>query len=311
MLIPALLVPLAAFSVLAADTPASARDEHASVSIVVQTDSRGELRPCDCPGSPPSGPALRSGLFQKLRVLRDAAVFLDAGDFSPATDAENPGPLSRLMVEAMELMRYDAVCPGEQELARGAAFLRDAAARLPLVAANLTVEGAPIPAVRFFETGGRRIGVTGIVEPGLFYEWPGAFTEAAAGISLVDPLEALHGLEDTLRAADAVVVLVHAGLDYVRFAGGELDWVDVFVQGHRPELERAPGRMGSAWIVEPGTLSTQIFELKLQWPRGEEGLPAQSEVWLLKQLSRSDGRIERLIKEFEAEHGLPEPPGGG
>ena len=91
-------------------------------------------------------------------------MIFDGGDFVPDAEQDLRAERAALMVDAMEIMGYDAVGLGEEELARGPDFLAEAAARLPLVCANLRLgpgrEGL-IPPSRLLEREGSWFVVVG------------------------------------------------------------------------------------------------------------------------------------------------------
>jgi len=238
-------------------------------------------------------------VFKQLRVGREPVLVLDGGDFLPGPADSLPGSLDAVLLEAMELMDYDAICPGERDLFRGPTALAGIAARLPLVCANLTIDGAQpvtVPALRRFERGGRSIVLTGVVDPLLYYRWPGAFEGSAARLALVDPMEALGALADSLEAADLSVVLAHASLDRILEMAPGRPEVDVWIQGHEPGLSETPGRVGKAYVIEPGPRSRQIAHFSFD-PEAPE--KSRLQVLKLARSRRSDSRLDRLIEGYE------------
>jgi len=282
------------------------------VDLIIQTDSRGELQPCHCPGMPSGGFSRRSEVFKIARHSGERiALVLEGGDFLPDLEDSLSAPLADFLPGVLVVMDYDAMALGERELFRGPDYLTRLAGELPLVCANVTVGGAPVaPAVRWFRVGERRVAVTGFLDPLLFYAWPDAFTGDAGTILVSDPVEALTAVRAELDSADAVVVLAHAGLDRVLEWGPELDFVDVLVQTHEPGLSEHPGRAGDAFVVEPGPRSRQVVRAHLEWPdttgtaspvavTAAHGVSLDAlHVWDLKRTVRFDAHVEERVQQF-------------
>jgi 2',3'-cyclic-nucleotide 2'-phosphodiesterase (5'-nucleotidase family) len=278
------------------------------LGIFVQTDSRGELRPCKCPGQESSGLSLRRSVFGRARAMRHPVVILDAGDFTPSPDDSLRSDLSALMVKAMGLMPYDAVALGELELLLGLDRLREAARALPLVCSNLRVDPGldlDIPAVRWVRAEGRRVAVVAYLDPLLFYSWPDAFEIYGESLIVLDPVESLPAILEQVRSdADVVVLLAHASRSEIDRLLGEVPGLDVVVQGHEPGKVDPGSEHDGTWIVVPGPRSRQVAQLTLSI--SDQGVARQgARMWDLKLMRAGDRRLDALVKAFEARHGSP------
>jgi 2',3'-cyclic-nucleotide 2'-phosphodiesterase (5'-nucleotidase family) len=248
-------------------------------------------------------------VFQRVRAGTTPCVIVDGGDFVADSSQALQDELSELMVEAMEIMAYDAVGLGEEELARGPQFLAEAAARLPLVCGNLRLgpgrEGL-IPPVRFLERDGRTVAVTGYVDPLLYYEMPGALDLPPDSLLVLDPVATLTPvIKDLRRRADLVVVLAHGSLDQVREWVPRVPAVDIVVQGHEPGMSRGLSPVGDAYLILAGPRSRQIGELSLTFDAQGNRLHANYRLFDLKKARGfPDGRLEALVEEFETRYGI-------
>jgi 2',3'-cyclic-nucleotide 2'-phosphodiesterase (5'-nucleotidase family) len=279
------------------------------VSLVVTADARGAIDPCQCPGLRGSGWGLKAALFRKLHLIRPDALFLDAGGFLPEAP-ETDTALVELTVRVLEILQYDAVCPGERALFLGPEALRELGRRLPLVCANVrSSDGAALfPTHRVFERAGARIAVTGIVDPILYYSWDEAFSERGAAILVEDPAEAIGKAAAVWGPVDAVVVLAHGDLEFVAALGEALQGVDVIVQGHEPALERFPGLAGAAVLIEPGSGGAQILEVPLRPGAAEPYRPLKGlGIHLVKSLKQTEGHVDVMVREYFETHGEADP----
>ena len=236
-------------------------------------------------------------------------MIVDGGDFVPEPGDSLHDERTALMLDAMEIMAYDAVGLGEEELALGPEFLARAAGRLPLVCANLRLgpgrEGL-IPPVRFVERDGHTIAVTGFVDPILYYELPGALDLSPDSLLLLDPVETLLPvIREAAERAEVVVVLGHGSLDQVREWIPRVPGADAVLQGHEPGLSRGASRVEDTYLILAGPRSRQVGQLSLSLDAAGELVGVNYRLFDLKKArGYPDTRLETLVDEFEARHGL-------
>ena len=257
------------------------------VVLLVQGSDHGELKACHCPGDTVSGPAKRAGLLRRLRNRPGDELVLGAGDHVPPPDSTGSG-LADSLLSVLGRLSFDAVVPGELEVIRGKRFL-EAHAAVPWVAANLEGSEAVAP-VRTFTVNGVRVAVTGIVDPLLVYEHPEGF--ALAGITLVDPYEALGSVGGALADADRRVLLFHGDLPTLLDLAPALTGIDWVLVGHGPETPTEPGVVAGARVLEAGDGATTFLEVVDAADR-----PAVR-VFELKQLAETAPDVERSLAPF-------------
>jgi 2',3'-cyclic-nucleotide 2'-phosphodiesterase (5'-nucleotidase family) len=283
--------------------------ETTTVAILAQTDSRAELLPCQCQGLQGGSYGLRNAVFKQARAYTYPAVIVDAGDFVPAEDESLREELTGLVLEAMELMSSDAIGLGGLEIAMGPEFLAEAASRLPLVCANLDWKGegvVEIPSVRWVKEGDLRVAITGYVDPMLYYDRPGVMENLNHDLLLLDPVESLRPvLEELKTAADLVIVLAHADISQVQECLGQLEGIDVMVQGHEPETVEASIQIEGVELMIPGPRSRQVAQLTLVLDEHGDVLERRARVWHLKRQLRSDKKLDDLVRQFETTHRAP------
>ncbi|MEK7953351.1 bifunctional metallophosphatase/5'-nucleotidase [Luteolibacter soli] len=177
------------------------------------------------------------------------SLLVDIGDVYQGTQVslQNDG---KLMIELFNKLGYDAWVLGNHDFDWGRSVAEGALelSKSPVLTANLTVDGK-VPAeaggvwtkVRPWmvkEVGGFRIGLIGLITPGL-QSW---LTPATlSGVTPLDPVASLKQCLKEIKAEkpDAIVVLGHMGWRFqddfanpVREILAEIEDVDVYLAGH-------------------------------------------------------------------------------
>jgi hypothetical protein len=200
-----------------------ARDER-PLAIVASGDTAGWIVPCGCASNQYGGLPRRGTYIEQLRAEMDAIV-ADVGGAAGGTS-----PYDRLKLEAIlrgELaMGVAAHNIGAAEAAFGPDALADLAHRLgaPLVSANVRRANGELVAepVRIVQAAGRRIALTGVLDP-----------QYAKGPLRADPPReaVLEALRTVAGRYDAAIVLAYLPADRLRTLAASLPEVDVVVGG--------------------------------------------------------------------------------
>lgn len=233
----------------------------------------GSLEPCGCEDRPRGGLA-RVAAYVEAAVAADPTVpmlLVNGGGWlaDPRTwkGEDHPGVLvgNRWMAEGLRAVGAGALNVGSGDLA-GLSRLGGDAAGLPLVSANVSAEGLDIQPWRVIETGGLRVGVTGITSPP---------AEPVPGVSVRDPGPAARAALLALDPlADVVVLLAYHTPEVAARLARELP-VDVVVDTYRHTALYAPFREGRALWVRSQHQTTRLGELRL-------GLEAGATLWALE-----------------------------
>ena len=113
------------------------------LTVVFTGNTTGKLEACDCPNDPYGGLAERVSLMRELREEEPPFLLVDAGRMvSLIGDYPSKG---RLVMDLMDLMRYDAAGIEASELFYGVAGTRTlaGAASFPIVSASVDSAGKP------------------------------------------------------------------------------------------------------------------------------------------------------------------------
>ncbi|NNC87432.1 MAG: bifunctional metallophosphatase/5'-nucleotidase [Akkermansiaceae bacterium] len=226
-----------------------------SVSIFHTTDLHGHIRPTstyDGIGNV-GGLARCAAQIREWRKALPHSLLVDIGDVYQGT-AVGWMTRGRLMIDLFNKLGYDAWVLGNHEFDWGPEVVLDAVSRsrMPILTGNILLEGkqagtwddATHPLAKVLphivkEVGGFRIGMIGLVTPGLPY-W--LRPELLSGFEATDPREALEASVRYLREeakVDAVVACGHFGWrdedDFANPINAVLagdNGVDVYLAGH-------------------------------------------------------------------------------
>ncbi len=196
----------------------------AHVVLVATTDLHGHVTGRDYVEDrpAPNGVARVARVVDSLRARYPGQVILlDAGDllqgdpfatyFARVAHRE-PHPI----VEAMNLVGYDAATPGNHDFDWGVSLFRRAVGdvRFAYVSANvfdLPGDTLLLPAYRVVRREGVRVGIAGFTTPGVML-WDRAQLRGRIRVAPIDAV-AERTLEAVRRDADLSVVLIHSGMD--------------------------------------------------------------------------------------------------
>ena len=219
--------------------------------------------------------------MDSLRREFDAPILLvDAGDFSGGENAYGAA-LGRVMIDAMELMEYDAFTLGEWDFNQGPAYLRAIIEENPIawVHTNYDVVGLEDlgQETLVVEKGGRRIGLLGLFNPTI----------------LLNP-----AMQDSVMVEEDVVASTKRRNRRARGAGRGRDrrpqpplvqgrpharaarpGIDVIVSGHGGKTLTAPEEVvPGTWLIASGSLGQFLGRAELAFGEGPEGEPVVAAV---------------------------------
>ncbi|MHC4875378.1 MAG: multiheme c-type cytochrome [Planctomycetota bacterium] len=191
--------------------------------FAVTGQMHGYLEPCGCSDPQYGGVSRRAALLQQLRDRGWDPIPLDLGGTLKRSRQQSQFKFQTLLT-ALRDMRYQALSMGEEELRLGGGWLlsqhvtdpEDPAGVLSFLSANVVLFdtpdiGTPVP-FKIVESGGKRIGITSVIEPAIADQVGGL---QDAGITVTDPSEALTKTKVALNdeSVDLMVLLSHCGLE--------------------------------------------------------------------------------------------------
>jgi 5'-nucleotidase/UDP-sugar diphosphatase len=168
-------------------------------------------------------------------------LLLDGGDTLFSDQPLTQQSQGALIIEAMNLMGYDAMVLGEGDLQLGVGPLEEriAEAEFPILSANVRLTGKDTPFVEPFAiipVGERHVGILGLT---------GVPEQVPSGFAVDDPMDAARRYLPAVREqADLVIILSHLGwIENVRLADLSSE-VDLIVGGGSLPMGGQPYRAG-------------------------------------------------------------------
>lgn len=285
--------------------------------VLHTNDMHGQVRPHRGQG----GADALAGYVQKVRQEHgdEDVLLLDAGDIFMGTP-EGTLTQGALMVDLMNLLRYDAMTLGNHEFDQGSEVLAQIGerAKFPLLAANVLPRGgavsdrvaAHVQPLTIIERGGVKIAVIGLITP----TTPNiTHKDASAAFDFGEPLVAVRDALSTARAegADFAIVLSHVGKEGEEALAAQLQPGDVplILGGHShtaidPMFQSPSGVSYIQTGAKLSAISHVTIELGAEGPKVTGGrlVPLQAADWgpdpqVAEIMGRYSPDIEKLMSE--------------
>ena len=257
---------------MVAPTGVAFAEEAQTLTIVHVNDVHGRLAESQWDGA--LGFAKLKTKVDQLRAEDPNLLLLNAGDTFHGTTEVNV-TRGETMVEAMNIMGFDAMVPGNHDFNYGYKRLLELKkmAEFPLVAGNIVKEkdkSTDFEAYQIFTIeNGLRVGIFGLATDETKYK---SHPDNTKGIEFTDAVKAGKKAVKELDAenVDLIIALVHLGVEAssintsIKIAR-EVEGIDIIVDGHShtelPEGELVNG----ALIVQAGSYTRNIGIVKLSF----------------------------------------------
>lgn len=214
----------------------------------------------------------------------------------------------QVMVEAMNLMGYDALTLGQMDLSLGLETLRklQAEAQFPFLSANLVSPSDLKPLFQPYivlERQGARIGIIGLTEP-----QAGQVPGISEQVIVLDPVETARRYVGELREqVDLLIVLSHLGLEEDKALAQVVSGIDIIVGGRSRQLMRQPEEVGNTLIVQQGYLGEWMGRLKASFDA--EGVPTDysADIITLGPEYADDPQMVEIVQKWAVLYPSPTP----
>ncbi|HUP01319.1 MAG TPA: metallophosphoesterase [Gemmatimonadota bacterium] len=274
--------------------------------VVLHTaDGYGYFDDCGCRADSTGGLAKRAWVVDSLRRMTDTPILLvDAGDFTGGDNAYGAA-LGRVMMDAMELMGYDAYTLGEWDFNQGTAYLRGIVTESPIpwVHTNYDVVGLEGlgEETLVVERGGRRIGLLGLYNPTILLD-----PAMRDSIVVEDIVESAERGVASLRAqgVDAIVALSHLSYKGNRALAEYVGGIDLIVSGHGGKVLTAPEPLApGTWVAAAGDLGRYLGSARLEFGGADraEVTEVTGQLIAMEPALPNDPRLTPLFARYEEE----------
>jgi 2',3'-cyclic-nucleotide 2'-phosphodiesterase (5'-nucleotidase family) len=204
-------------------------------------------------------------LVDSIRATKPFTLVLDGGDVmtgNPITDRVYKGAEGGALFEMMNMIGYDAWCPGNHDFDISQDNLRALVriAAFPTLSANLVNDQGGFPIgnrpYAVFERGGLKVAVIGLISPQLYDL---VNQNNLAGIRVLSNTETVQKYVEEVRSTvDLIVLLTHQGVDVDSALATAVQGVDLIVGGHSHTRLRSPKTVNGIPIVQTGSYTENL-----------------------------------------------------
>jgi 5'-nucleotidase/UDP-sugar diphosphatase len=169
-------------------------------------------------------------MVQQERQASSYLLLLDAGDSLFGDRSLGQQTRGKGVVEAMNLLGYDAMALGGGDMRLGLDTLRQrmAEAEFPFLSTNVVLSGTKTLLTEPYiikEMGDHRVAIIGLTEPG-------AADVVQGAVTVLNPIEtARRYVAEVSSKASIIIVLSHIGVEGDMKLAGEVEGVDLIVSG--------------------------------------------------------------------------------
>lgn len=235
------------------------------ITILYTGSTHAALYHCSCPVQPDGGVARRMTKVKQLRGENPNVVLVDAGGFFAAgeqdehsQDAQLDKARTEINLKALELMGYDALSVGDDELNFGRDYLSAQAkkSRIAFLSCNLKLDGLKPYLIK--KISGLNIALIGLTNLQVKAK-PDA-------LEAEDPYQALSRTisEAKKDKADLVVALSYLGEEEDKKLISRLEGIDVIVSAKSQDAQERFSKIGNAFLVRASWQGRRLGKLDIE-----------------------------------------------
>ena len=265
--------------------------------ILHTNNTNGALENCYCPIRPFGAVEKRSVYFSDFVKENPNTLILDSGDIFTMTHEHLK---DSLMAEAYNLLSYDAILLGDQELTMDSTSLVDLTKLMGknIVATNIDYPGALKSHIVIKNK--LRIAILGIVDSYAFKYYP---KEVKDKINLIDPVKAVKAeMKRLKRKADVFILMTHQGADLDYVIAEKIKGLDVIIGAHSQSALEKPEIINGALITQAGKEGYYIGVIELLIKKGKVASQI-GKIDTMKLEMPDDPTIMGMIEEYEKRSG--------
>ncbi|MDP2941039.1 MAG: hypothetical protein Q8N85_02130, partial [Candidatus Omnitrophota bacterium] len=233
--------------------------------ILYTGNTHGMIYHCNCPIEPDGGAARRATLVKELRGKYPNLLLLDSGNFFAGGMYDNYSQNTQLdktrsliNLQAMGLMKYDAVALGEEEFNFGGDFLQEglSASGLTFLSSNFKQDKVLPSMIK--EIAGVKFGIIGLTGP--------LARQKAAGLEFGEPKAALAAQVAELKKRGAEIILLLTSMmeDDALDLLNNVQGVDILIMG-RGQHNAGPAQKvpSGAIVLRPSWQGRKLGKITL------------------------------------------------
>ena len=263
------------------------------IYILHTNNTNGALENCYCPDKPYGAVEKRSVFVKEFMQKNPNSILVDSGDIFTMSKQFLK---DSLMAEAYNLLPYDAILLGDQEITMDQKHLKQFVEIMDksIVSTNLKTEQSVKSII--VDRNDLKVGIIGILDEYAIKYYPQEIKEK---IDLMDPYQEINSELNKLKnKTDIVVLLTHQGADKDVEMAKKLKDVDLIVGSHSQSLFETPEEFNNTLVVQAGKSGYQIGIVKISFSNGNVS-KKEGRVDTMKFSLPDDPRIMSLINEYE------------
>tara|TARA_B110000116_G_scaffold256856_1_gene256423 strand:- start:921 stop:1841 length:921 start_codon:yes stop_codon:yes gene_type:complete len=265
--------------------------------ILHTNNTNGALENCYCPVRPFGSVEKRSIYFSNFLKENPNTLILDSGDIFTMT---HQSLKDSLMAEAYNLLSYDAILLGDQELTMDSSSLAQLTSQMEtnIIATNIAYPG--VLKSHIVVKNKLRIAILGIVDPYALKYYP---KEIKDKIILTDPVKAVKAeMKKLKRKADIFILMTHQGADLDYVIAEKIKGLDVIIGAHSQSALEKPEVVNGALITQAGKEGYYIGVIELQTNK-RKVVSQSGKIDTMKLEMPDDPIIMEMIEEYEKRSG--------
>ncbi|MBI5574333.1 MAG: redoxin domain-containing protein [Elusimicrobia bacterium] len=282
-----------------AEIEADLQKKPKELTIFFTNSTNGFFESCDCPTHPYGGIVRRATYLKKQREKEFENLLLDSGDLLPPYCSDT---LSEYLFKCYELLNYDAVGVGDQEISYKNFIKTFNNYKIPFLASNMNYcEGNVCkfltPKEKLIEKAGLKIAVVSVTSPDVFALYPDEFLEKFPVLPIEDTISGF--ISQNKNNFDMLILISHSGFDIDKQIAQECPKIDVIIGGHSQTLLEKPVKIGETFIVQAGPDAQNIGKFVLKFDETKKIKSYDYEVTSLTKDIPDDPQIRTLINEYK------------
>ena len=265
--------------------------------ILHTNNTNGALENCYCPDHPFGAVEKRSIYFSNFLKENPNTLLLDAGDIFTMTHQTLK---DSLMAEAYNLLSYDAILLGDQELTMDLKELNQLTSLMKTVVIGTNIDYPGVVKSHITVKNKLRIAILGIMDPYAVKYYP---KEIRDKIKLSDPIKSIKSeMKRLKRKADIFILMTHQGADLDNVIAEKIKGLDIIIGAHSQSALEKPEIINGAIVTQAGKEGYYIGVIELQIEKGRV-VSQSGKIDTMKFDMPDDPIIMKMIEEYETRSG--------
>ena len=266
-----------------------------TITLLHTNNSNGTLENCLCADHPLGSIEKIKPIVDSIRSQNGNVLFIDTGDFFSAFGDQNK---DKFALEALKLMDYNLLVPGDQEFSSGIDFFRQNIFKqsLPYISANVRIAGlSNLTGYKVLEFDGIRILFISITHPDVFKFYDQSIIK---DVQVSDPAIRIKEILNKTET-DYVTLLSHSGLKQDILFAENFPEIGLIIGGHSQDVLKEAHNVNQTHIIQAGSDGYYLGKSELQFGKNKKLESFSSQLIPLSLDLPNDPQITRLAKKWD------------